>query len=109
MSGIVEYATDLFDRATVESLAARLIRLLAVAAADAERPIGTLDILSPDERRTILRDWNDTARAVPRATLPELFAAQVRRTPGATAVVFEDTSLTYAVLDARANQLAHHL
>ena len=68
-----------------------------------------LDILSPDERRTILHDWNDTARAIPSATLPELFAAQVAKTPDATAVVFEDERLTYRELDARASQLAHHL
>ena len=75
-------------------------------------PIGRsarLDILAPDERRTILRDWNDTARAVPSATLPELFAAQVAQTPDATAVVFEDERLTYRELDARSSQLAHHL
>ena len=90
-------------------MTARLIRLLAAAVADPDRPIGSLDILSPDERRTILYDWNATARAVPSATLPELFAAQVKTTPAATAVVFEDTSLTYDELDAHSSQLAHHL
>ncbi|HKA80102.1 MAG TPA: condensation domain-containing protein, partial [Xanthobacteraceae bacterium] len=70
------YRPDLFDRAAVEALAERLVRLLAAAVADAEQPIGALDILGRDERRAILRDWNDTARAVPSATLPELFAAQ---------------------------------
>ena len=109
IAGIVEYATDLFERASVEAMTARLIRLLAAAVADADRPIGSLDILSPDERRTILYDWNATARAVPSATLPELFAAQVKTTPAATAVVFEDTSLTYDELDAHSSQLAHHL
>ena len=109
ISGNLEYATDLFDRATVEALAGRFIRLLAAAVADAEQPIGSLDILDADERRTILYDWNDTARAVPSATLPELFAAQVAKTPDATAMVFEDVHLTYKELDASANQLAHHL
>ncbi len=61
------------------------------------------------ERHTILREWNGTARPIPSATLPELFAAQVARTPGAIAVAFENATLTYAQLDARANQLAHHL
>ena len=61
------------------------------------------------ERDTILEDWNATARAVPAATLPALFAAQAARTPDAVAVVFEDAQLSYAALDAHANQLAHHL
>ena len=99
ISGNLEYATDLFDRATVEALAERLVRLLKAAVADAEQPIGALDVLSADERRTILHDWNDTARMVPSATLPELFAAQVAKTPDATAVVFEDASLSYGELD----------
>ena len=109
IDGALEYATDLFDRGTVETMIGRLVRLLEAAVADPDRAIGSLDVLSPDERRTILHGWNDTAHAIPSATLPELFAAQVARTPDAIAVVFEDQSLTYAQLDARANQLAHHL
>ena len=64
---------------------------------------------APAERHTILREWNATARAIPGATLPELFAAQVARTPEADAVVFEDERLSYGELDARSSQLAHHL
>ena len=109
IAGSLEYATDLFDRASVEAMAGRFVRLLEAAIADPERAIGALDILSSDERRTILHDWNDTAHAIPSATLPELFAAQVAKTPDATAVVLEDERLTYRELDARSSQLAHHL
>ena len=105
----LDYRGDLFDRASVEAMADRLVRLLEAAADDPDRAIGGLDILAPAERHTILREWNDTARPVPSATLPQLFEAQVARSPDAVAVVFEDTTLTYADLDARANQLAHHL
>ena len=87
----------------------RFLRLLEAALDQPNRSIGSLDILGAAERHTMLRDWNDTARAVPLASVPELFAAQAARTPEAIAVVFEDQQLTYAQLDARANQLAHHL
>ena len=109
IEGALEYASDLFDRSSVEAIAGRLVRLLEGAVADPERAIGRLDILGADERHTILREWNATARAVPGATLPELFAAQVARTPEADAVVFEDERLSYGELDARSSQLAHHL
>src|SRR5262249_26396510 len=74
-----------------------------------ERAIGRLDILSAAERHTILHEWNDTAYPLPSATLLELFEAQVDNSPGAIAVVFEEHSLSYGELNARANQLAHHL
>ena len=105
----LDYRADLFERDGIEALGERLVRLLEAAVAAPDRPIGSLDILGPSERDTILRGWNDTAHALAPATLPELFAAQVARTPDAVAVVFEEQSLTYAQLDARANQLAHHL
>ncbi|HXL18912.1 MAG TPA: condensation domain-containing protein, partial [Streptosporangiaceae bacterium] len=109
IEGVFEYSTELFDRGSVEAMAGRLVRLLEAAVADPDQPIGRLDILTPEERRTILEEWNDTARSIPASTLPELFEAQAARTPQAVAVVFEERRLTYAELNARANQLAHHL
>ena len=57
----------------------------------------------------MLSEWNDTGREVPQATLPELFQAQVARTPEATAVVFEGVELSYGELNGRANRLARLL
>ena len=109
LAGVLEYAADLFDEATVRAIAARLVRLLAAAVAEPDRAIGSLDILSADERHTILTAWNDTARTIPHTTIPELFAQQAARTPDAVALVFDDATLSYRELDTRANQLAHHL
>src|SRR4051812_13441816 len=109
IEGVLEYAADLFDRPTVEVIGQRLVRLLMAAVADASRPIGSLAVLDADERATILEGWNDTAQPVMATTLPALFAAQAARTPDATAVVFEDRTLSYAALDAHANRLAQHL
>ncbi|HJZ26802.1 MAG TPA: condensation domain-containing protein, partial [Streptosporangiaceae bacterium] len=109
ISAALEYAADLFDQPAVEALAARLTRLLGQAAAAPARPLSTLDILTPAERRTLLHDWNDTARDIPAATVPELFQAQAARTPHAPAVIFEDTQVSYAELNTRANRLARLL
>src|SRR5262245_5842670 len=109
LSGVMEYASDLFERASVEALAGRLVRLLEAAVAAPEVSIGRLDILSAAERHTILQEWNATERALPGATLPQLFAAQAAATPDAVAVVFEGEQLSYGELEVRANQLAHQL
>ncbi|GAB2858126.1 non-ribosomal peptide synthetase DhbF [Actinoallomurus bryophytorum] len=109
ISGAFEYATDLFDRHTVEAMAQRLERILEQIASDSDVPIGDLDILTPSERHRLLHEWNDTTRPVADTALPELFEAQVARTPDAPAVVSDDTTLTYAELNAHANRLAHHL
>src|SRR5207245_4032905 len=105
----LDYRPDLFDRASVEALAGRLVRVLEAAVAAPEVAIGRLEILSAAERRTILHEWTATARAPPGAALPRLFAAQAAATPDAVAVVFAGEQLSYGELDARANQLAHHL
>ncbi|MGW9433846.1 non-ribosomal peptide synthetase, partial [Streptomyces decoyicus] len=107
--GLVEFATDLFDRRTAENIAGWLERLLRNAVTDASRPIGELDVLTDRERDLLLNGWNDTARDVADATLAELFEAQVTRTPDATALEHDGTQFTYAELNARANQLARFL
>ncbi|MFJ4836478.1 amino acid adenylation domain-containing protein, partial [Streptomyces sp. NPDC088747] len=71
--------------------------------------VNAVDVVDPGERERVLIDWNDTARELPAVTLPELFQTQAARTPDATAVVFQDTELTYAELNARANRLARLL
>ncbi|MFF9391525.1 amino acid adenylation domain-containing protein [Streptomyces griseoluteus] len=104
----VEYATALFDRSTVENLTARLLRLLERVAAEPERPVSEHDLLTPDEHTRVTR-WG-TGRALPAtdepAVLPALFAAQAARTPDAVAVTTDDTSVTYAELDALSAGLA---
>src|ERR1700676_2990046 len=87
----------------------RLVRLLDAIVRDPDRPIGGIDILDAAERRRVLVEWNDTARAVPQTTLPALIEAQVAQRGDAIALVCEDTSLSYAALNARANRLAHLL
>ncbi|AXI80468.1 non-ribosomal peptide synthase/polyketide synthase [Peterkaempfera bronchialis] len=107
--GRVEYSTDLFDHATVEALVARWLRLLAAVVAEPDRPLSRIDVLTAEERHELLVARNDTARPAPAVGLPALFEAQVRATPQAPAVVFEDTVLTYRELNRRANRLAHAL
>src|ERR1700685_3312478 len=65
--------------------------------------------LTPAELGWLLAGWNDTALDVPQVTLPELFEAQVARTPDAVAVVCAGSALSYAEVNERANRLARHL
>jgi pristinamycin I synthase 3 and 4 len=106
---LVEYSTDLFDEATVARLGGHLETLLAGAVAAPGTPVSALPLLTGRELDR-LRALNATERPNrgPRL-LHELIEAQVRRTPGATAVVYERQRLTYAQLDQRANRLARHL
>ncbi|MEU9232419.1 amino acid adenylation domain-containing protein [Streptomyces subrutilus] len=109
LTGSVEYAADLYDRANVTTLFERLGRLLAAAAADPGAPIGSLDILAPEEHGRLRDEWNATAAPVPSGSLPQLFEAQAARTPDAVALAHDDGAVGYAELNARANRLAHHL
>ncbi|MCA1682344.1 MAG: AMP-binding protein, partial [Actinobacteria bacterium] len=104
--GSLAYNTDLFDADTIERMVGHLQRLLAGIAAEPDRLVGELSMMTQAETHQVLEAWNDTDREVPAATLPELFAEQVARTPQATAVMTGEVSLSYAELEARANRLA---
>ena len=110
LRGAVEYRADLFDEATVRMMADRFRVLLEGAAADPSLKVSQLSLLPGEEEQRLLVGWNDTRREYPLwATVHELFEAQARRTPAAVALVFEGEQLTYAELDARANELARFL
>jgi len=109
LDAYLQYATDLFDRGTAESLLAGLVRLLTAVAADPDTFLSRVELLSGEERHRLLVRWNDTGTYVPAETVPQQVAAQARRTPDAVAIVAGDATVTYAELDRRANQLAHHL
>ncbi|WP_217441728.1 non-ribosomal peptide synthetase [Myxococcus sp. CA039A] len=110
IGGLLEFNTDLFDRSTAERMGAHLVRLLKSAVNNPGQSLWRLPLLDEQERHQSLVSWNDTSReshAV--TTIHSPFEAQALRTPDAIAISDGSRSLTYAALDARANQLAHHL
>ncbi|MFG3142499.1 amino acid adenylation domain-containing protein, partial [Streptomyces sp. NPDC048211] len=106
--GTIEYATDLFDRATVESIGARYVRVLRALVADSSAPVRSIDLLEPAEHRQ-LAEINATAADIADTTIAGLFERQVALAPDAVAVVFEGVELSYGQVDARANRLARDL
>ncbi|SPT57037.1 Dimodular nonribosomal peptide synthase [Actinomadura madurae] len=106
----LEYALDLFDPATAQTIAERFERLVRELVADPDAPVTAVEILDRTERRTLLRRWaGGKGGAVERATIPVLFEAQAAVRPGAVAVSFEGVSWTYAEVNAGANRLARRL
>ncbi|RCV51197.1 non-ribosomal peptide synthetase [Marinitenerispora sediminis] len=109
LEGVVEYNADVLDPDTVRLLAARLVRLLAAAAADPDRPVSALGLFDPAEREQVLVEWNATARDLPAVPAPALFERRVARAGEAVAVEFEDEAWSYRRLNDEANRLARLL
>ncbi|HIP97139.1 MAG TPA: amino acid adenylation domain-containing protein, partial [Anaerolineae bacterium] len=106
----IAYDCRRFDAATIQRMLGHFQTLLESIAADPGRRISSLPILTETERQQVLVGWNATTVGRPQdQCLPQLFEAQVERTPQAFAVTSEGRQLTYAELNRQANQLAHHL
>jgi amino acid adenylation domain-containing protein/non-ribosomal peptide synthase protein (TIGR01720 family) len=110
LKGHLYYYKDLFEANTIARMLEHFQILLTSAATQPEQPISTFSLLNDAERQQLLVAWNNTAVDYPRdKTIVDLFEAQAEKTPNNVAVVFEEQSVTYQQLNARANQLAHHL
>ena len=108
--GVFKYNTDLFDAATIARMAGHFNTILTGIVAAPEQKLSDLPLLSAEEHQQLLFEWNHTQADYPQdVCIHQLFEAAVERTPDAIAVVFEHEQLTYRELNARANQVAHHL
>ena len=109
LAAAFEYSTDLFDADTINRMAGHLKSLLEAIIAAPERRLSDLPLLTESEQH-LLSSWNATGAGYSRdSCIHQLFEEQVKRSPNATALVFEEVRLTYTELNARANQLAHYL
>jgi aspartate racemase len=110
LTGKVEYATALFEAATIERLIGHFQMLLEGIVARPEARLSELPLLTASERRQLLVEWNSTEAPFPRdQCIHALFEARAAATPEAAAVIYEDSQLSYAELNAQANRLAHYL
>lgn len=107
MTGSFEYRTDLFDATTVDRMIGHFKMLLSSITRTPDERISRLDLLPEEELRQVVIEWNQTGRKFGEPDcLHEMFEEQTRERGEETAVVFEEMKLSYAELNARANQLA---
>jgi len=110
LTAALTYSTDLFERNTITRMLAHYETLLGNAVAAPDRPLSTLGMMDHAERRGVLYEWNETGREYGNAEcIHELFELQVARSPEAIALDDAGREVSYAELNRRANQLAHHL
>ena len=108
--GVWEYNTDLFDHSTIARMAGHFVTILAAIVANPSERIDQLPMLTAVEQHQLFVEWNDTQADYPQdKCIHQLFEQQVRFTPDAVAVIFENQQLTYGELNTQANQLAHYL
>ncbi|GAB1340024.1 hypothetical protein ACE1SV_66140 [Streptomyces sp. E-15] len=110
LRAVLEYRTDLFERATIERMAGHFTTLAASVAATPRARLSELNMLTERERREILVDWNGVTGPYPdTATIHQLIEDRTATDPDAIAVTHGNQQWTYNDINTRANQLAHHL
>ncbi|WP_063763078.1 non-ribosomal peptide synthetase [Streptomyces rimosus] len=108
-SVVLEADPALYDQEWAGAGQRAFVRLLEQAAAEPEAPVGRFGVLGAPEHGLVVEGWNATGAEEPGTSVPELFARQAARRPGATAVSDDELSLTYGHLEAESGRLAAYL
>ncbi len=104
------YQTPIFSAQGINRLHRQFETFVANLTANPGQPVTEISLLTADEYQRMIRDWNSTQTPYPQnMCVHYLIEAQAERTPDATAVVFENDSLSYRELNNRANRVAHYL
>ena len=110
LTGWFEYNTELFKESTIARWAAHYQQLLLNICAAADERLAALSILREKERQQVLYEWNATDQRLPdNQRVHQFIEQQAARCPDAVAISSVDESVTYHMLNAKANQLAHYL
>ncbi|EJL20546.1 amino acid adenylation enzyme/thioester reductase family protein,thioester reductase-like protein [Brevibacillus sp. BC25] len=110
LSATFEYNTSLFNQNTVERMIEHFTQLLKAVAANANQDITALQLMGETEQQQVVSEWNNTEVAYSKDhCVHELVDHLAHEMPNQPAVLTRDQSITYAELNAKANQLAHYL
>jgi amino acid adenylation domain-containing protein len=110
IAGILEYNSSLFEKPTAERIISHYIQLLVSALANADSKVGDIDLLTAEEKKQVLSDFNRTDARYPQdKMIHQLFEIQVEKIPGNIALIEEDAQLTYLRLNEMVNGLAYLL
>jgi amino acid adenylation domain-containing protein len=107
--GMVSYATDLFDRTTIERFVCWFGRVIEAVVADASVKVGAVSLLDRDERDLVLSGWSGAGVGAPVGMAPQLLASAVAADPDAAAVIDGARELSYRELDQWSTRLARLL
>jgi tyrocidine synthetase-3 len=110
IEGVLEYNSYRYEKATAGRIVRHFTRLIEEVVLNIDIPVSHIDILSEEEKRQLLVDFNDTGAAYPaEKTIHELFEEQCCKKPAAVAVTYEGEPFTYKEVNEKAGRLASYL
>lgn len=103
----IEYASDLFESQTILRMADHFVSLFQRVIDAPNASIRSYELITAQEKKQLLQEFNNTSKVFGRSTIVELLSKQVQANPGNTAILFEETRITYKELDILSNRIAN--